>query len=427
MTRSQRNLSAKAMSGQTAVTGMQQPPMQIMGIHQNTVLGCFSFCPNPLELLLLRRMFFGATSVAESSALLYSTLLAGCPSVRQGGQRVAQSFEAWGSRLAWMLLSRRSTEKPRGHRRVAPRNRVPRELFRASVHRADDVDCEGSSPPASFPSSPRARATLLRENDQRCAAVLAASRELLRIEIRCVRASEDPVSLRVAKVLRRRRLAPMLDVRSATRDVVLGPDGLVAVRSTARDDLALARSAAPLPPRVLVYFEVAWDGETDDLCEVSCGLAPRDHRPGRPGAVVLSSLGSLLVDRSSTSIDDDVSPCLTRVLFGPKDVLGVLAYHDVHVCRVAFAVNAICVGIARLKQPRPALLFPTLVFRSRHVAARCAFSADQFGGRAKPRLAALLPAVADAFEPFLESPASSIYALDGTRVVGTSPVPELPR
>eukprot|EP00630_Chrysocystis_fragilis_P006929 CAMPEP_0197397524 /NCGR_PEP_ID=MMETSP1165-20131217/11650_1 /TAXON_ID=284809 /ORGANISM="Chrysocystis fragilis, Strain CCMP3189" /LENGTH=390 /DNA_ID=CAMNT_0042923425 /DNA_START=80 /DNA_END=1252 /DNA_ORIENTATION=+ len=316
--------------------------------------------------------------------------------------------EVWGSRLSASLLSRRSAET------TWPEAESP------------EGGPEEGATPSSIPSSPRERCRKLAAERERVSVSLAASRELLNVELRCALGrDEDAGSARIVRGLRRRRQAPLLDPRSASPDVRFGPCGRVAVRASGstRRRLASVRSAAPVPPRAWCYFHVDFrsvgrDSDTDDddepcrLKEVYCGLA----HLRQPLAVALSSLGALLRGRAATPLanDDDADPALTALLFGPGDDLGLLAFHDKPHCRLLFAVNGHHVATATLRLPRPRLLYPTIAFRSRHLAARCAFAAHHLHPAAKARLANLVRAHLAAPDG---SPTPPVYALDGSRLL----------
>lgn len=365
------------------------------------------------------------------------------------GWRVLAKVEDWSPTLAGVLLSRHWRQRRRRRREGrrkwhAPWRRVPTELFRVSVNASDAVDDDDDDTdklsPASYPSSPRERSRVLRAQRERSAVLLSASRELLRIEIRCVkRADADAVSARIAHALRRRRLAPLLEPRTASPDLTFGSDGLLVVRATASyESVAAAQSAAPLPPRAWIYFHVEWQAcehkdESDDddqlqLRELYCGLTPLGCRLGSSGSVALSSLGGLLINTTWSNVDDSdddcLDPCMRHSLFGPGDTLGLLAYHEANgECRVFFAVNGLCVANACLTQSRRMLLYPILAFRSKHVSARCAFSAAHLSNQAISRLGSFVSS--QALQPALEA-FPPIYAIDGTRIRYTCSTSERP-
>lgn len=357
-------------------------------------------------------------------------------SALKGGWCVLATVEDWSPTLAGVLLSRHWRKGRRRRREArrkwhAPWRRVPTKLFQASVKASDAVGNEsGKVSPASYPSSPRERSRLLRAQNERSAVLLSASRELLRIEIRCVeRADADAVSARIAQALRRRRLAPLLEPRTASPDLAFGSDGRVVVRATASyESVAATQSAAPLPPRAWIYFHVEWQAcdnkdESDDedpphLREIYCGLTPLGCRLGSSGSIAISSLGGLLVNTTWSNVDDNsddsVDACMRHSLFGPGDTLSLLAYHETNgECRVFFLVNGKCVADACLRQARRMLLYPILAFRSKHVSARCAFSAGHLSTEATSRLASFVSS--NALQPALHS-LPEIYAIDGTRI-----------
>ena len=237
-------------------------------------------------------------------------------------------------------------------------------------------------------------------------------------------------------------------------------------RDELKPRFASTRCDAALPRGALVYFEVELialpedargrgdDSDSDGpdrrginaLAELAIGVgtcdAPRDAQCGAvaTSAAVLSlggarvcdarrrAIGALLptdllpaslgsrphlpqaVSRfyHAAPIDDDVTddPELRRGLFGLGSIVGVLAYQHGTTCRLSFAVDGDLVFTAQLALPSTGTrLYPTITFRSRDVAARVMFTADEIKSTALCRSALCVPEDAP------------VYAIDGTRVL----------
>lgn len=309
-------------------------------------------------------------------------------------------------RVANALLSRRRRDRPHVVFRSVPSHL---ELFCAEVTIDGEPISQSGKSVASVPSSPHLRDRFLRENKYRVESLLAKCRELLRLEIRCVRGDDDDMSKRVAKVLRRKRIPPLLGRRSSS-DIETSPCGRTVARRYARFDRAdaVVRSEAPVPPRMWIYFHVDWTGESQDLVEVSLKLVDS------VGAVVsLSSLGVLETRsgaRTITTMHIGTSPHdhQLRNTFRPGDSVGFLVMHGESGGTVKVLINGRVEADVEFSQESFRLVYPTLALRSMNVAATCAFTADDISLLTKFRLREALDE--DGMRP-------AVYALDGTRIL----------
>lgn len=319
------------------------------------------------------------------------------------------------------LLEYRASER----RLLRRKHAVPGDLFEAAIGSPVEAEHSNLGLPASYPASPRARRTVLEDEAERRSILLAASRELLRIEIRCARQEEDAFGMAVARALRRRCMVPLLAHTRSSSQLRLAPSGLSACRrKSSHVPFASTRCAAPVPKHAWVYWEVALslDDSSDSepeaapspLVEVYVGVTtaptPLDHLVGaNQGEAALSSLGGLLVDSAWTSLDTDDDHDVRTGLFGPGDTVGVLAFHHDTSCLLRFCIDQHTVACAVIDVAPSDCVYPTLTLRSRSLHATCAFTARDLRYRPDDTsVAAILPN---------DEPPPAIYAVDGTRLV----------
>ena len=299
----------------------------------------------------------------------------------------------------------------------APRPRCP------IIHmRCDDDDAGRTVEVVLGPAAPCAGADAAspRPCDERAAATAATLRGAARalgVELRCVDTREtDPITVGVARDLRRRRLLPGWQARrGAAADVAVGADRATARRLARRfgPRLVALRCASPVPRRCWAYFEVRLEwarGADDDArrCEPEAlvGVAPERDEPrsrlacgAAPHAAAFSSLGGRTVAGTFAPGGG----------FKVGDAVGVLVRHgaarvDVALLRGDGDGRRLVARDGFAPPPGDGRLHATLALGSRDVVARGVFDAAELPPRPVVAAAAALPDYA------------AVYALDGVRL-----------
>ena len=299
----------------------------------------------------------------------------------------------------------------------APRPRCP------IIHmRCDDDDAGRTVEVVLGPAAPCAGADAAspRPCDERAAATAATLRGAARalgVELRCVDTREtDPITVGVARDLRRRRLLPGWQARrGAAADVAVGADRSTARRLARRfgPRLVALRCASPVPRRCWAYFEVRleWARGADDDArrgepEALVGVAPERDEPrnrlacgAAPHAAAFSSLGGRTVAGTFAPGGG----------FAPGDAVGVLVRHgaarvDVALLRGDGDGRRLVARDGFAPPPGDGRLHATLALGSRDVVARGVFDAAELPPRPVVAAAAALPDYA------------AVYALDGVRL-----------